>query len=183
MIERLITRSQAILRAYWGLGPDQFNLVDTLIPTIDSDHFLRGPEDTLILSGTVGGVAPGAGSTVSLNLPAAAASYFLDAVSWNSTGPATSGNWRAQPRITRTGNIWGVAADIALTERCDLIPKLAGLSTYFSFFPAKPILLLSNGLNTDGIGVTFFNDAGSVGNMSLVAYAVLRPMEAIKKAG
>ena len=80
MFERLISRPQGLLRSWFGLGPSQFTAADMILPTYDVDALMRGPQDTIIRTGSALNVVPGTVGIAIITLPARG-NYLLDAVS------------------------------------------------------------------------------------------------------
>lgn len=179
MADRLITRAQALLRAFWGLGPAQFSLDDVVHPTLDIDFLLRSPQDCQIVTNVANGVAPGGNSAIVLN-PPSAGSWLLHAWSANTTGPVTSGSVRISPYIHLEGGTWGIAADIGIEPYDILMPRIGAATTRRGRFLDRPIVLYRSrsGL-VDQLVIEVQNDGASVGNVNFTGYALYRPLETV----
>jgi len=180
MSTRTFSRPQAAVRGFFGLGPEQFNSEDTVFPIYEIDPLLQTPADTIVLSTNLAAVAPGVESQGTI-LPPAAGAYFLDFVSLESAGPATSGSWTAWATLIRARPVW---AGLNFTSRINLIAprvfnRAGGVQLQTDggrVYP--PILVVSRGTNLeDAFGLQVFNSAASVGNLSATLNVWLRPME------
>lgn len=179
MPDRLITRAQNLLRAFWGLGPAQFSLDDVVHPTLDIDFLMRSPQDCQVVGAVANGVIPGGNSGIVLN-PPSAGSWLLHAWSANTPGPATSGSVRVSPYIHLEGGTWGAVADIGIEPYDIVMPRVGAAITRRGRFLDRPIVLYRSrtGL-VDQLVIEVFNDGASVGNANFTGYALYRPLESV----
>jgi len=177
---RGFTRPQNLLRAFFGLGPEQFSLEDVIFPTIDVDHLMRSSSDTTILQNATAATAPGASANVSLALPADGA-WLIHAVSVQSAGPATSGSFRMSANFGLDEDNWDVVggANIGIFDNFDLWARVGGVVVSKAKWFDKPPVLYSRGGDSDLINGHILNDAASVGNAVLTLMVMARQLERV----
>lgn len=172
---RPFQRVQSLLRGFFGLGPDQFDLLDTILPVIDVDLLLQPTSEVILVQGNVAALVPGTGATITLS-PPSAGTWLLDSWGLDSSGPATSGAFTYWGyRSFNTVVHGGQNANLGFLPSSQVVNKLGVMTQVLGQPLAKPLLLsrLANGVS-DSISFGIFNGAASVGNMSANAYIALR---------
>jgi len=178
-MERLITRPQSLLRSFFGLGPDQFSLLDTIIPTLDVDVLMRSVADCQVLLATSAPIAPGARGNATVSMPAQG-TWLVHAVSLDSSGPATSGNIRMGAAVQFDTDIWAVGGIFSLFDKFDSLPKMGvDLNVIGKWFDRPLILHRDRPGNADAVIGILFNEAASVGNATVRCHVLARQLEAL----
>jgi hypothetical protein len=176
---RLITRPQNLIRAFFGLGPDQFRLEETIVPVVDVEAFMRSNQDSQIITGVSAAIVPGARGSVEVSMPSTG-SWLLHHVTVESTGPATTGNFRMMSVVNLKTAFWAIATNLAVFDKFDSLPRIAGSAVHLGRFFDKPVVMYRNAAGvSDSIFAELFNEAASVGNATITVYAMVRPLESI----
>lgn len=179
MNERLITRAQSVLRGFFGMGPSQFSMSDLISAQVNADMLMRGPNDCVILTGSIVGQGPGGSSQSSFALPTAG-NWLVHAVSFTSTGPATSGNWRANIWLALNAANWsGVSASFGIFDHLDTVVKAAAPFSIGKWFDTPLHMAFPKTGVADAFGISVSNEAGAVGNLSVTFNALVRPCETV----
>jgi len=178
MAQRSLSRAQGLLRGFFGLGPAQFTMTDNIVPVMDTDFLSRSNQDSQLLVLSSGSVAPGTVGSISIT-PPTPGTWLLHALSLDSLGPATSGNWRFSAWIAHSAAAWGLAANVALFDQYPQIPR-AGVGSRVAFgrYWSKSIVFhrVSIGVS-DTLEATVFNEAASVGNLIVTMSALVRQVD------
>jgi hypothetical protein len=176
---RLITRPQSLIRAFFGLGPDQFSLQDVIAPTFDVDMLMRSNQDTQVISGESAAIGAGAFGEVQIT-PPSAGTWLLHAVGLTSAGPATSGTFRMTVGIDLNSGIWPGGARIAVADKYDALPRPPSGSVRLGWWFRTPITLIRLPVGTTDLVIGgLFNEAASVGNATVTVAALLRPVQSV----
>ena len=177
-MSRTFARSQGLIRSFFGLGPDQMQSEDFVLPTFDIEH-LGSPTDQQLIQAQTAGIAPGADGAVTLQLPSIAP-FLLDWAGFYTTGPATSGTTIINGSLDLIRA--GVNLSLPLFGAPATIQKSAtpqGIG--FRFRPPFLMVRQPAPSNGDRIVGIINNPAGSVGNAVLVCVALIRPLEAARE--
>jgi hypothetical protein len=180
--ERLFTRAQSLLRSFFGLGPSQFSLSDTIVPTIDVDMLMRSSLDLQLTTATSAAIAPGSITTTGLPLPIGSGMFQLMHLSLDTQGPATSGTFRMGANSQHNQAIWGINASMSLIDTEILYTKIgvpAATQRRSARFDKPPIFNQRAAGGSDTLLFSGINDAASVGNMTVTATAMWRIAEPV----
>jgi len=162
---RPYAKPQQSLRGFFGLGPDQFESIDGISPTLDVDFLQRSQQDVTTVFGSTAAAAPGAQQLVSLSPPSDGV-FLLDSVHMRSLGPATSGNFRMYAYVSRNVNLWAIASDIGLQENVATHARVPSFALRVGFFLKTPLILVRRSAAvSDNLVAVVSNEGGSVGNV------------------
>lgn len=179
MIERVFTRPQNVLRSFFGLGPSQIGLLDTILPTIDVDNYAVSFQEQQLLTVTGAVVAPGASQNLQLTLPRTGY-WLIDHVGVSSTGPVTSGSIANLTLgiLYQRGN---VTAFLGLLDGERTLTKVGAFQEMLGvrLRPALVLFFLPNALGQigDQIVASFNAPGANVGNVQLTITALARQLE------
>jgi hypothetical protein len=177
MTQRQLSRAQGLLRGFFGLGPAQFSMTDNIVPVLDTDFLQRSNQDCQLLVLSSGAVTPGNAGSISIT-PPSPGTWLLHALSIDSLGPATSGNWRFCAWIAHSAAAWGLASNVGLFDQYPSIPRAGNGRNVFGRYWNKSIVFHRVGIGvSDTLEATVFNEAGSVGNLTVTMSALVRQVD------
>lgn len=175
---RQFQRAQLALRAFFGMGPSQFDSMDLMIPTLDLNWLLASRDELQIVvdSTTIAAVAPGAFATASL-LPPGPGVWTLEAWGVDTSGPATSGSSLITAAVQLVTGQWnGVGAWLPLLQNDVSLAKAGVMTKRIGERLTAPIFVYrqNNPISNDSLQITVQNASGSVGNLAATAMGLFR---------
>jgi len=153
-------------------------MTDNIVPTLDTDFLFRSNQDSQLLVLSSGAVTPGTVGSISIT-PPSPGTWLLHAISFDSLGPATSGSWRFSAWLQLSAGAWGAAANLGLFDNNVQIPR-AGIGSRVAFGKQWDKSLVFHRVAigvSDTIEGSVFNEAASVGNLTVTMSALVRQVD------